>query len=419
MRELVAVVAALMGLGLAACSNDEACANNPRGFCGTGKWCEDLGATSRCRPVPDVRSLCGKEQWSGECAAVDGSGGSAGRSDAGDAGVLGEGGLSDSGADRGAEDAGGGVGGQIGDAAAVSVADTADVEKPEVPDARLTTDLPSTPDTRPTCADTCQLGTSRCGAGGLAACVKLPSGCAGWGDPVTCGRPQVCPDNKTQCECPMGGNTCVKEGDTKCGPGMGLQTCTKSGACFEWSTEKACDAGICAAISATKAACPACPKIPSSRNLVPNPGFDKNLGGWTGDLGGEDASACPLSKSLLLVGTPGDDGSILPASAISPCFALPTGRKYNFGAALRRAAGSKVACYLLVWTDSATCEAAAATGQRLDSVDNSLAGLNQWDRSTVEIPAQPGDRWARVNCQADGKGFVDEVFVSQSPGGTF
>jgi hypothetical protein len=154
----------------------------------------------------------------------------------------------------------------------------------------------------------------------------------------------------------------------------------------------------------------------SAANLVPNAGFDQNLGGWEGDLGGEDVSNCALSKSLLLVGTPGEAGSIMPASLNSPCFSLPGGRTHNFGAAFKRATGGKVACFLYVWPDSASCSADADSAMRIASVDDSLNGLGTWTREKTTAPAQPSQTFARVNCQADGKGLVDEVFVSATGG---
>jgi hypothetical protein len=154
----------------------------------------------------------------------------------------------------------------------------------------------------------------------------------------------------------------------------------------------------------------------SSGNLVPNAGFDQDLGGWEGDLGGEDVSNCPLSKSLLLVGTPGGEGSILPASLDSPCFSLPGGRTHSFGAAFKRSAGGKVACFLYVWPDSASCSANADNLMRIASVDDSLNDLGKWLREKTTVPAQAGQTYARVNCQADGKGLVDEVFVSANGG---
>jgi hypothetical protein len=419
----------LLVAGGAGCQEDpqthmaDLCAAHEAGWCGVGKYCEiskDNPKASRCWAVLADHSLCGLERWAGECtgsrgAGLDSGAGGSGASDAAAAAdVAAAGGSASGGAGGGS--ASGGAGG--GDAAAPSADMAPPLPATDAGSPDMMVAMPA-PDAAPACTNVCTMDAKKCMGGDVQTCVLLPTGCTGWSAPAMCPAPQTCPDSKTKCECPTGANSCAKEGDQKCGPGMGVQTCAKSGACLAWATEKICDVGACVASSATKAACPACPKAASAGNLVPNAGFDKNLGGWTGDLGGEDASTCALSKSLLLVGTPGDDGSILQGAGLSPCFSLPGGKKFNFGAAMRRAAGSKVTCYPLVWSDSAACASNVGGAQRLDSVDDSLGGLNQWNRATVEIPAQPADGWARVNCLADGKGFVDEVFVSPSPGGSF
>lgn len=331
-------------------------------------------------------------------------------------------------------------------------------------DMMMVTPPPPQPDALPGCMSTCILGKSRCSSGGVQTCLVLTDGCAGWGPLAACPAPQTCPADgekcecpkvvgctkkgdqqctsaglqkcemdgvclnwgpaancpapqtctSNKCECPKGGSSCSKEGDHKCGTSEGLQTCAKDGACFAWSAEKACTGARerCMGGSCT-AACP----VQSKANLVPNAGFDQGLGGWTGDLGGEDASGCPTSKSVLMVGTPGDDGGILPGNSLSPCFMMAAGQRYSFGATMKRNSGSKVTCFVLTWADATSCKDNAGTSNRLESIDNSLAPLNQWDRQSVEIAAQISPVWARVNCRADGKGLADEVFVTPAPGG--
>jgi hypothetical protein len=48
-------------------NSSAACANNPKGHCGVGSYCDDDGKTSQCRPIPSDRTACGPEKWLGEC----------------------------------------------------------------------------------------------------------------------------------------------------------------------------------------------------------------------------------------------------------------------------------------------------------------------------------------------------------------
>lgn len=156
----------------------------------------------------------------------------------------------------------------------------------------------------------------------------------------------------------------------------------------------------------------ACPDV--GTNLVPNGGFDQGVGGWAAGEPGEDASGCVSSKSLLLTATKVDDSSLLVATSTSPCFALPA-LKTSFGATMKRIEGAAVGCFVLVWTDSASCEQKLENGRRLDLVDNGLASPGQWDRQKADLPAQPAGAFARVLCRSDGKGAVDEVFLRPAP----
>lgn len=290
---------------------------------------------------------------------------------------------------------------------AIVVVDT----RPPAPD--LVPDVAILPD-GPTCMNQCTAATSRCGGnGGTQACVVAAGGCTAYAAEVACQAPRSCVLNGTSasCECP---STCTA-GAKRCGsqPDRIEECLAGAGGCVAW-TEKACGAGQ----KCIANACVTCPKQ-SPANIVPNGGFDENLGGWGGDLGGEDASGCPVSRSLLLVATPGDNGSILIGQSYSPCFSMVGSQRYSFGAAFRRSAGSKVSCFVLTWPDAGACAAGSdgSGGTRLESIDDGLAQLNQWTRAATELDALPAAVSARVNCRTDGKGYVDEVYLAPAPGG--
>jgi hypothetical protein len=256
MRVLAAIVAVLGLVWFVGCTNDEACANRPRGSCGQGMWCEDLGSSSRCEPVPANRKLCGMEKFTGECTAVDradrpsdggvdglgshlpgmdpdvqaASGGASGNDAA-----AGRGGSGGSGGTPGGRNTGG-SGGAVGPDAAPATDAVVIVVPPPVPDASAEAAAPI--DVAPACMSACTMGATTCSAAGLLTCVMLPTGCAGWSPAVACGAPQTCPMGKNECTCPKG---CEAEGAQQCSS-AGLQTCVKNGECLVWDKAKACPA---------------------------------------------------------------------------------------------------------------------------------------------------------------------------------
>jgi hypothetical protein len=168
------------------------------------------------------------------------------------------------------------------------------------------------------------------------------------------------------------------------------------------------------AVAASTVTCPGTGTAVAG-NLVPNGTFDQAPGAWSAGAVGEDAAGCATSHSLSLSATRVDDQSILFANSRSPCFQLAGAQAYTFGASLKRSEGAAVSCFLLLWESANACEQGADGGKRLESVDNGLAEIGHWDRSTIRLSAPAADAWARVNCRTDGQGFVDEVLVTATP----
>ena len=175
---------------------------------------------------------------------------------------------------------------------------------------------------------------------------------------------------------------------------------------------------LVAALGCDSGAIPAdnCGSKSASANLVPNGTFDRGAEGWTADPAGgataaEDAAGCSASHSLALTTVAAADGAVLYGQSISNCFALPVAPRMSFGAMMKRIEGASVSCYLTVWKDTAACEQRAEGGERLDSIDNGLSPVGEWDSVSVQLDASAG-ALGRVTCRTDGRGYVDEVFVT-------
>jgi hypothetical protein len=424
MRVILLLSAVVLGL-FANCSNDKACGNNSRGFCGSGQWCEDLGASSRCRPIPALRSFCGKEQWPGECSAGTGNeeqsdaaaDGQSAVADAqsppdalGDArGSGGAGGNSDAPAtpEVGGILGGAGGGGSAGSGGSGGIATTGDAGI----DAADTGAAPfdSMP---PMCTSSCEAGTTRCAAG-IETCIKLPSGCTGWGPAKPCSEPQMCVAGGSKCECPP--DSC-QVGAERCGPGGGAQRCLKVGDCGKWGTEascepygpctsggckKACDADVeCAAAFICEVhMCVAQCGAQSQGNLVANAGFDRSVDGWgPGAWDSSDSVGCRSSGSLTLNSQP----------SRGTAFAVAPGVQYYVGFQTKNIGVNTSSGCDLDWCASLTCGVVLRT----DSIPAGKALA--WSRTMAQFTAPAGAGAARFTCRTDGSTNFDRFYVSSS-----
>jgi len=109
------------------------------------------------------------------------------------------------------------------------------------------------------------------------------------------------------------------------------------------------------------AVCSLTPRAALAENLVPNPGFDVNLGSWTASSGAawspEDAQAQEESGSaLLLVAAPAPSGNF-PSASIARCNVVDASNNYRFGGTVYRAgrATRSWAHIRISWFESATC----------------------------------------------------------------
>ncbi|MCK6573148.1 hypothetical protein L6V77_18870 [Myxococcota bacterium] len=120
------------------------------------------------------------------------------------------------------------------------------------------------------CTPACEVGTTRCGPGGVATCAVdgAPGACAAWGPEVACPEGESCSDGACApldaCtdECAAGQSRC---GGDAAGAGEGPQTCGQfdEDACLDWGAVTPCPAGetcslgTCAPIDACQDECAA------------------------------------------------------------------------------------------------------------------------------------------------------------------
>jgi hypothetical protein len=221
------------------------CSDDPKGWCGPGKYCFDDGRLSGCKPIPTDRSLCGPEKWPGEC----------GQSVSADAGL---------GQDRRTDSAGDvlepspvvdgpidieGVTGERVDASNV-LSEDAD-RQPDVQADLVPSDSG--------CVNECLMGESRCHLGSSQACGLVSTGCTAWGNPQACPSPQTCASDKKSCECPIQ-NACASESAKRCSSG-GLQTCEREGACLRWGTPASCEFGCDSSMNSCRRCRDNCPVV--------------------------------------------------------------------------------------------------------------------------------------------------------------
>jgi len=428
---------AIVFAGCARESNPEACANNPQGFCGLGRWCEQRPESSQCLPVPLNPADCGKERWPGECVvARDGSSDSGGRADASerDATVMPDdtgrqmpddtGGQIDLIADRPAAD-------KPPDSAscmnactfgARQCASSIEVQECVAESNGCTRWRTNSPCEAPkTCTGSaaascscptvgCTLGAEECGPGGGARQCVLTNGCPMWTAETACGAPRTCVlmDGRASCTCSKTCNIGAKE----CGPGGGPRECVSNMGCPMWGSE-----ATCAAVGSTCLRGMCLCRRQSAGNRLFNAGFDLGLDGWKGSGGtwsNQDADTCVGSGSVLFNAM---DGGYV----VSDCVSVSAGDVYSFGARMKVPStalyGGVCELFLRTGTDC-TIRNPGDGSTTVTIFSGNSVSWQTVEKGGTAVPAEIQS--AAVNCSVgsggSGQFFFDQVYLTKTPG---
>jgi hypothetical protein len=190
------------------------------------------------------------------------------------------------------------------------------------------------------------------------------------------------------------------------------------------SSNAQCTSGVCGGRCCAQTPC-TCPQ-PSAGNVIKNPGFDKDLSGWTVDAGSAtinwqpgtfvtgngtaaDGQSCDYSGAAYIAGSDPASNS----QNIWQCVAIKTQTDYNFGVQQATLTGAYAHCALDLYPGP------GCTGGNPNNVAD-IQWLNvAWSLGTYPTMFNSGfDVSAKVYCYVEmgGAFFFDNIYITPQPG---
>jgi hypothetical protein len=184
---------------------------------------------------------------------------------------------------------------------------------------------------------------------------------------------------------------------------------------------------------ASSASGPAC-LSPSAGNLLPDPGFEADLGAWGGQFNPQaawnpsDATSCRASGSLQL-SAPDDAGLGDAGAQVTPqgCRSVTPGNRYDFGAMVFAPSDIPAGQVSLqvVWDAYSDCHSPYAGEPGSTLIADSIRG-GQWQSLASSAVAPAADLIVPAGAQAAtmtlrvATGYVvlfDDLYLTECPGG--